>query len=93
LRVPLDTGWLVRGTVRDADGRPLEKVFVETAYRAHGEFSRADGSFAVHDLPRGLLSVGFVAHRKGYLEERLSLDSPALPVWEETLDIVLRRAP
>jgi hypothetical protein len=93
LRIELDTGWLARGTLRDVNGRPLESVHVQTAYGGPDAWSKADGSFVVHDLPRERPRVGFVAHRKGYVDERLSLDTPASPAWEATLDIVLQRAP
>jgi hypothetical protein len=93
LRLVLDTGWIARGRVLDKAGQPVAKVFVETDYEAHGEWTDADGSFAVRDLDWADPTVVLVTRCRGYAEARVTCLPPERPRVERAVDITIVRKP
>jgi len=61
--IRLEPGVSLSGTVVDPQGRPAEGVWVEPSggFALRSQFTRTDaaGKFTVHNLPKGLIELGF----------------------------------
>jgi len=91
--VELTPGAVVRGCVRDGEGRPLAGLYV-----GHGQYgsvagtqtrTAADGSFALEGLPSGEVELGVNGRDLGKVRTKLTLT----PGGEFTWDPVLAQGP
>lgn len=87
--VELALGAIVRGTIRDGEGRPLDGVFVGCGEygSVYGAQTRtaADGSFALEGLPSGEVELRADGRDKGKVRTALTLTPGGEIAWDPVL--------
>ncbi|HEX5011048.1 MAG TPA: hypothetical protein VFY71_11670 [Planctomycetota bacterium] len=92
LRITLDTGWVVRGHVRDAAGQPV-RARLGTDHDERIFWCDAEGSFVVRDLAWDDPDLALTASARGYSTTRCLVPVPERPACVQSIDLTLIREP
>jgi hypothetical protein len=90
IKVELDTGWIIRGTVVDDENQAITAARV-TERDIEVASSRLDGTFIVRDLDPNASPVRLVVGGNGWTTSTADVAAPAPGSWVATVQVVLVR--
>jgi hypothetical protein len=89
IKVELDTGWIIRGKVVDADdGQPITSAMVSERELEVAR-SRVDGTFIARDFDPTLSPVRLVVEGNGWMTGTADVAAPPAGSWAATAEVVL----